>query len=89
MPASHCSDDSLDLNDLFNACTPQGYPDDRKSNPIQMCFNAFCLKADDLYVHLQENMATEAEEALQQRNSINSSLLVALVPMIMICIMLL
>lgn len=63
MPASHCSDDSLDLNDLFDACAPRGYPDDRESNPIQMSFHAFCLKADALYVHLQEDTATEADEA--------------------------
>lgn len=68
MPTSLCSNDSVDLNEIFDVSTPRGYPDDRESNPIQMSFHAFCLQADELYVHLQENTTTEEEEAFAAKD---------------------
>lgn len=41
---------------------PRSYPDDREANATQLSFHEFCIKADQLYVHLQENTTTEADE---------------------------
>ncbi|KAI6044343.1 hypothetical protein EDC04DRAFT_2889790 [Pisolithus marmoratus] len=56
---SFSNDNLSDLDDHPRHC----YPDDREANPIQLSFDEFCIKADNLYAALQENTATPRQEA--------------------------
>lgn len=56
-------DSDSDFSD-FDQGPARKYPDERERDPIQLGFHEFCMKADELYVSLQENTATDEEEAL-------------------------
>ncbi|KAI6043742.1 hypothetical protein EDC04DRAFT_2600004 [Pisolithus marmoratus] len=65
MSSTHSFSDN-NLSDLDD-CPMCHYPNDREANPIQLSFNEFCIKANDLYAALQENTITPRQEAFAMK----------------------